>query len=150
LDPKKSLIDNLRNTLARPTAPIWMDSSTTKECAEIRRKLGGIKEAAQLTGSDVFERFTGPQIRRFYKTEPERYERTASIALVSSFMASLIAGQIAPIDHGDGAGMNLMDIRKKEWSPEALRATAPKLKQKLPTLAPSWKVIGPVSSYFVK
>jgi xylulokinase len=127
-----------------------MDSSTTEECAEIRRKLGGIKSAAQLTGSDVFERFTGPQIRRFYKTETDRYEQTSHIALVSSFMASLLAGQIAPIDHGDGAGMNLMDIRKKVWAPEALRATAPKLKQKLPGLAPSWEVVGPVSPYFAK
>ncbi len=40
-----------------------------------------------------FERFTGPQIRKFYKTEPKAYDQTTSIALVSSFMASLLAGQ---------------------------------------------------------
>ena len=80
---------------------------------------------AQKTGSDTFERFTGPQIRRFYKTEPEAYAQTAGIALVSSFMASLLAGKIAPIDHGDGAGMNLMDIQKKVWHADALKATAP-------------------------
>jgi xylulokinase len=150
LDPQKTLVENLRGIFSRPTSPIWMDSSTAAECAEIRKKLGGIKATAQLTGSDTFERFTGPQTRKFYKTDPEAYAQTASIALVSSFMASLLAGKIAPIDHGDGAGMNLMDIRKKVWHPAALAATAPDLKRKLPPLAESWKVVGTVSSYFVK
>jgi len=150
LDSKLSLVKNLAGVFARPTAPIWMDSSTGAECGEIRRALGGIKAAAQLTGSDIFERFTGPQIRKFYKTEKARFEKTANIALVSSFMSSLIAGKISPIDHCDGAGMNLMDIRKKVWNPSALKATAPGLESKLPALAAPWTVIGPVSTYFVK
>ena len=83
LDPKKSLVENLDGVFARKTSPIWMDSSTAKECAEIRKKLGGIKFTASRTGSDTFERFTGPQIRKFYKTEPKAYEKTAHIALVS-------------------------------------------------------------------
>ena len=150
LNPAISLVENLSGTFARATSPIWMDSSTSAECAEIRQKLGGSKGTAQKTGSDTFERFTGPQIRKFYKAEPENYERTASIALVSSFMASILAGRIAPIDHGDGAGMNLMDIRKKTWHPDALKATAPRLKQKLPLLAESSRIIGPVSPYFAE
>ena len=150
LNPAKSLVDNLRGVFSRATSPIWMDSSTSAECAEIRKKLGGIKATAQLTGSDTFERFTGPQIRKFYKTEPDNYAKTASIALVSSFMASILAGRIAPIDHGDGAGMNLMDIRKKTWHSDALKATAPHLKQKLPPLAESSRIIGPVSPYFAE
>ena len=148
LDAKKSLVENLKGVFARKTSPIWMDSSTTVECAEIRKKLGGIKYTASRTGSDAFERFTGPQIRKFFKTEPDAYTKTASIALVSSFLASLLAGKIAPIDYGDGAGMNLMDIRNKVWDMEALKATAPSLKKKLPPLAASGHVIGPVSAYF--
>jgi xylulokinase len=150
LNPGKTLVENLRGIFSRTTAPIWMDSSTAAECAEIREKLGGIKATAQQTGSDTFERFTGPQIRKFFKTESDHYARTSSIALVSSFMASLLAGKIAPIDHGDGTGLNLMDIRKKMWLPAALKATAPKLKTKLPPLAEPWKVIGTISPYFTK
>lgn len=150
LNSGKQLVENVAGIFSRATAPIWMDSSTTVECAEIRRKLGGLAATAKLTGSDAFERFTGPQIRKFHKTEPENYAKTVSIALVSSFMASLLAGKIAPIDHGDGAGMNLMDIKKKAWDPDALKATAPRLKQKLPPLAEPWKIIGPISPYFVQ
>jgi len=150
LDPKKSLDDNLEGIFARKTAPIWMDSSTAKECTEIRKKLGGIKFTASRTGSDTFERFTGPQIRKFAKTEPKAYAQTAHIALVSSYMASLLAGKIAPIDFGDGAGMNLMDIRRKNWNHDALKATAPGLAGKLPPLTPSGAVIGPVSPYFTQ
>ncbi|HEY4414565.1 MAG TPA: FGGY-family carbohydrate kinase [Verrucomicrobiae bacterium] len=150
LNPDKSLVENLRGVFARKTAPIWMDSSTARECAEIRRRLGGIKATAQKTGSDAFERFSGPQIRKFFKKEKAAYQQTAHIALVSSFMASLLAGKIAPIDFGDGAGMNLMDIRKKSWHDGALAATAPHLKRKLPPLAASGKAIGKVSRYFVE
>ncbi len=150
LDPKKSLVENLETVFARKTSPIWMDSSTAKECAEIRKKLGGVKYTASRTGSDTFERFSGPQIRKFYKTEPKAYDKTSHIALVSSFMASLLAGTIAPIDFGDGAGTNLMDIRRKNWNHDAMKATAPSLAKKLPPLAPSGHVIGPVSAYFVK
>jgi xylulokinase len=150
LDPKKSLEENLDGVFARKTSPIWMDSSTAKECMEIRKKLGGIKFTASRTGSDTFERFTGPQIRKFCKTEPKAYAQTAHIALVSSFMASVLAGRIAPIDFGDGAGMNLMDIRRKNWNHDALKATAPGLADKLPPLADAGSVIGPVSRYFVE
>ncbi len=147
---RKPLVENLRGIFSRPTSPIWMDSSTSAECAEIRDALGGIQATAETTGSDTFERFTGPQIRKFYKTEPHRYAATASIALVSSFLASVLAGRIAPIDHGDGAGMNLMDIRTKRWHPLALEATAPQLRKKLPPLAPSAKFIGKISPYFAE
>ena len=150
LNPKKSLVENLEGVFARKTSPIWMDSSTAKECAEIRKKLGGIKFTASRTGSDTFERFTGPQIRKFYKTEQKSYEKTMHIALVSSFLASLLAGKIAPMDFGDGAGTNLMDIRKKNWNHDAVKATAPSLINKLPSLMDAGKILGPVSSYFVQ
>jgi xylulokinase len=149
LNPQKSLVENLRGVFSRKTSPIWMDSSTAKQCAEIRKKLDGIRFTASRTGSDTFERFTGPQIRKFYKTDPKAYQQTAGIALVSSFMASLLAGKIAPIDFGDGAGMNLMDIRRKNWNHDALKATAPGLMSKLPPLAASGQVIGPINDYFV-
>jgi xylulokinase len=126
----------------RATSPIWMDTSTSAECAEITAAMGGPNAVAQLTGSRAFERFTGPQIRRFFKTDPRAYERTARIHLVSSYLASLLSGTNAPLDPGDASGMNLMNLRTSEWDPRALDATAPALRDRLPHIVPSATVIG--------
>jgi len=150
LNANKSLVENLTNIFSRKTSPIWMDSSTRTECDEICETLGGLQATAEATGSTTFERFTGPQIRKFYKSDPDAYEKTAHIMLVSSFMASILSGTIAPIDHGDGAGMNLMNIQTRQWHPQALNATAPNLSDRLPALAEPWTIIGPISTYFVK
>ncbi|TXT63376.1 MAG: hypothetical protein BAJALOKI3v1_380015 [Promethearchaeota archaeon] len=150
LDPEKTLISQLKGSFSRKTSPIWMDSSTTSQCEEIRKHLGGKEEVIRKTGSDTFERFSGPQIRKFYQEQPEAYENTDKIHLVSSFIASLLLGDHAPIDYGDGAGMNLMNIEKKAWSQEAIEATAPNLQEKLPPLVPSYEIIGSLSNYFVE
>ncbi|MXW03025.1 MAG: carbohydrate kinase [Holophagales bacterium] len=149
LTPKQSLAEQIEPILARPEAPIWTDSSTTRECEEIRRELGGPHTVAELTGSDTFERFTGPQIRRFARTEPEAWARTAHVCLVSSFVTSVLAGRLAAIDHGDGSGMNLLDVRRLKWSEAAMAATATGLRRRLPPTCAPWTVVGPIAPYFV-
>ena len=149
LTPQQGLAGQIEPHLSRAEAPIWTDSSTTRECEEIRRELRGATATAELTGSDTFERFTGPQIRRFARTEPEAWGRTAHVCLVSSFVTSVLAGRLAPIDHGDGSGMNLLDIRRREWSRAAMAATAKGLGRRLPPTCAPWTVVGPVAPYFV-
>ena len=149
LDLKQSLVTQLESTFSRQTSPIWMDSSTTKQCEEIRENLGGLKAAIELLGSNIIERFSGPQIRKFFQEKINDYNNTSIIHLVSSFMASILLGKNAPIDHGDGAGMNLMNIRTKLWDDRALEATAPNLREKLPSLAHPFTIIGKLSPFFV-
>lgn len=150
LDPALDLVTQLAPALTRLTAPIWMDTSTGAECEEITAALGGTAEICARSGSIAIERFSGPQIRRFYKADPTAYAATGRIHLVSSFIASLIAGKSVSIDFGDGAGMNLMNLSKLAWDTDLLAATAPNLADKLfpPSLATT--VQGEVSSYFVE
>lgn len=148
LDTARPLAEQVGGIMTRAEAPVWMDASTPAQCAEITAAVGGAESLARLTGSRAFERFTGPQIRKFYQDVPEAYTLTDRIHLVSSYLASLLAGRHAPIEPGDGAGMNLMDIARRQWAPAALRATAPGLDRKLPELRPSWTVVGRLARYW--
>jgi len=150
LDPKKDLKDQLAGCLTRKSAPIWMDSSTSVECSEVASAVGGDDVVCAKSGSIAVERFTGSQIRKFAKTEPEAYAETGVIHLVSSFFASIMAGKNVAIDHGDGAGMNLMNLASGDWDADLLAATAEGLAEKLPPVAPSATRSGPISFYFVE
>jgi xylulokinase len=148
LDPAQPLASQIAPILARRVSPIWLDSSTSAECAEIADAVGGSDVLAQRTGSRAFERFTGPQIRKFAASDPRGYATTARVHLVSSYLASLLIGGDAPIDPGDASGANLMDLVDRQWWPSAVGATASGLAEKLPTIAPSWSVAGPLSPYW--
>jgi xylulokinase len=148
--PAAPLHEQVRPLLSRKTAPIWMDSSTSAECAEIAAAAGGDEKLAEITGSRATLRFTGPQIRRFYKQSPAEWQATAEIHLVSSFIPSLLTGKSVPIDLGDGAGMNLLDLAKGAFSPALLEATAPGLGGKLKPAVASTTIVGEIAGYFVK
>lgn len=150
LDAAESLSAQFAGCFSRETSPIWMDTSTTAQCRAIERALGGPIRVCEKSGSIAIERFSGPQIRRFSEMDPDAYAATARIHLVSSFMASVLAGRDAPIDHGDGAGMNLLNLESLDWDADLLEATAPGLRGKLPPAQPSPTVVGPVAAYFVE
>ena len=144
----KSLAEHFAPTLSRRTSPIWMDSSTSAECRELDARFGARMQAD--TGSPAIERFAGPQIRKFAKTEPACYEDTEHIHLVSSFLCSMLIGDNAPIDSGDGAGMNLLNLRTMAWDTDIAEFTAPGLARKLPDVAQPGKVAGRLAMYFTK
>ncbi len=147
LQTSKSLKQQLEEGFSRDIVPIWMDHSTTKQCEQMNHTID--KDVVTLrSGSPYCERFTAAQIRKFYQEEPEAYQHTDKIHLVSSFIATVLSGKDAPIDHGDGAGMNLMDLCSKDWCDDLLNACAPKLKEKLPELSSCDLKLGPVHSYF--
>lgn len=114
------------------TSPIWMDSSTGAEVAALDERFGARLQAD--TGSPAIERFAGPQIMKFAKTDPAAYAKTRRIHLLSSFLASYLVGEDMPIDAGDGAGMNLLNLRTGKWDDEICEAVAPGLLAKLPVV----------------
>lgn len=148
LDPNRPLVSQIDRTFSRVHSPVWLDESTSAQCAEIERALGGPEAAARLTGSRVYERFTAAQIRKCAEDRPNLYEHTARIHLVSSYLASLLAGEDAPLDTGDASGMNLMDLVSGRWSVAAMNATAPDLEAKLPSIQAPWTIVGPLSTYW--
>jgi xylulokinase len=148
LDKHKRLPELLAPALSRPTSPIWMDRSTSDECQELQDEFG--KYMQEKTGSPAVERFSAAQIRKFMKDTPALYYQTAHIHLVSSFMASILAGKNAAIDYGDGAGMNLLNLETLQWDKNIVEFTAEDLLKKLPEAVAGNSIIGNLSDYFCK
>ncbi|MCM8534169.1 MAG: FGGY-family carbohydrate kinase [Lentisphaeraceae bacterium] len=150
LDTAKSLRENLKTALSRELSPIWMDNSTSAECQEIADTVGGSANVLKVSGSIPIERFSGAQIRKFSKESPEAYSTTSDIHLASSFFCSVMSGTNAPIDLGDGAGMNLLNLQNNNWDSSLLDACAPDLGNKLPTAKASNSYVSTINTYFVE
>ena len=117
---------------SRKTSPIWMDSSTEPEVAALDARFG--KALQDRTGSPAIERFAAAQVMKFAREEPEAYARTVRIHLLSSFLTSVLTGGDAPVDIGDGAGMNLLNLKTLEWDGEICAYAAKGLMDKLPRI----------------
>ena len=124
LNAGKSLSEQLKGALAHDMSPNWQDSSTQKECDAFDAELGSPEKLAEVTGSSAHHRFSGPQIMRYRTKYPEHYKETGRISLVSSFLASVFLGKVAPIDIGDVTGMNLWDIHKGAWNDQLVALAA--------------------------
>ncbi|ESO90173.1 hypothetical protein LOTGIDRAFT_123862 [Lottia gigantea] len=149
LNPSMTLKEQLKNCFSIGDSPIWMDSSTRKQCDDLEKAVGGTQKLSDITGSIAFERFTGNQIAKIYQTKSTEYTNTERISLVSSFAASLLIGLYAPIDESDGSGMNLMNIKTRDWSEECLKACGKDLRERLGSIVPSRTVVGKISRYYV-
>ncbi|PYH97296.1 D-xylulose kinase A [Aspergillus ellipticus CBS 707.79] len=156
LDAGKTLEEQLDGAFSHPFSPNWQDSSTQRECDEFDAYLGGPENLALATGSKAHHRFTGPQILRFQHKYPEVYKKTHRISLVSSFLASLFLGHIAPFDISDVCGMNLWNIKQGAYDEKLLELCAgpsgvEDLKRKLGTVYEDGGIhLGPIDRYFVE
>ncbi|KAK4936632.1 hypothetical protein LTR66_015311 [Elasticomyces elasticus] len=155
LNPTRTLENQLDGAFASPHSPNWQDASTENEGEEFDACLGDPVHLAQATGSKAHHRFTGPQILRFQRKYPDRYQKTARINLVSSFLASIFLGRLATFDISDVCGMNLWDIKSGTWLEKSLELTAgtygaADLKQKLGTDVTNdgGRCLGMIASYF--
>ncbi|KAJ3125556.1 hypothetical protein HK098_000175 [Nowakowskiella sp. JEL0407] len=150
LDAKKTLKEQLENSFSYKDSPIWMDSSTGKQCEMLQNSVGGAQKLADITGSSAYERFTGNQIAKLREENPAAYEKTERISLVSSFAATLMLGDYAPIDSSDGSGMNMLNIRTQTWDEHILQVVGgSQLAEKLGSVAHWDAVLGHISPYFI-
>ncbi|KAL2205070.1 xylulokinase [Sarocladium strictum] len=114
----------LEGALTYDMAPNWQDQSTQKECDAFDAELGDREKLAEATGSGAHHRFTGTQIMRLRRVKPDMYAQTARISLVSSWLASVLMGAIAPLDISDACGMNLWDIPNQKYNEALLQLAA--------------------------
>lgn len=151
----------MKDAFSRDRIPNWQDSSTTSECRSLEEAFGGASNLAQATGSKAHERFTGSQIMRFRKSDPEAYSSTDRISLVSSAITTLLCldGEVKGIDESDACGMNLWNMNTPErgWDKKALEVVAgdkegvEELERKLGKVEmDAGKVVGKIGRWFVE
>ncbi|KAK2050634.1 D-xylulose kinase [Colletotrichum somersetense] len=157
LRANKPLVEQLQQAFSHPYAPNWQDHSTQAQCDEFDAKFETAQRLAEVTGSAAHHRFTGTQIMRLRQKLPEMYAATSRISLVSSFLASVLLGTVAPIDISDVCGMNLWDIPSGAWSEPLLELTAGDKSKAADLRAKLGEPrhdgggsMGPISRYFVE
>ena len=148
LDPQQPLAEQISGIFSRPDSPIWMDSSTASQCAEITAAVGGTQALARadgLAGVRALHRAADPQVLR---DRPGRLRPNGAHPpgqLVHGVAARRRGRAHRPRrrrrHEPDGP-------RGRRWAPPALDATAPGLEARLPALGPSWAVVGRLSPYW--
>jgi xylulokinase len=101
-------------------AILWNDQRTGAQCDEIRARLGKAR-LIELTGNDALTGFTAPKILWVRQHEPEIFAQARHILLPKDYVRLKLTGDYA-VDKADGAGMLLMDVKKRDWSKEVLAA----------------------------
>jgi xylulokinase len=101
-------------------AILWNDQRTGAQCDEIRARLGK-PHLIEITGNDALTGFTAPKILWVQENEPEVYQKTRHVLLPKDYVRYQLTGRFAS-DKADSAGMILMDIKARDWSPEVLQA----------------------------
>lgn len=126
-------------------AKLWCDTSTTAECALLTKKLGGPKAALRQTGNLILPGFTAPKILWLKRHEPDHYRRLRHVLLPHDYLNFYLTGNYV-MEFGDASGTALLDVRKRAWSAEAIRAIDKNLADWLPPLQASHEAAGTLRS----
>jgi len=126
-------------------AILWNDTRTTKQCEEIYEVVGQ-QQLLEITKNPALEGFTLPKILWVKENEPEIFERSSVFMLPKDYLRYRLTGQIH-MEYSDAAGTLLLNVAKREWSPEILShfELAPEF---CPELVESHDLVGTVTAEF--
>ncbi len=124
-------------------AKLWNDTTTTRECAELTRKLGGDGRVLELTGNLIFPGYTAPKISWLATHEPDAYASTARMCLPHDYLNLWLTGEFIT-EAGDASGTAYFDVRARRYSDAVLAAidAARDWTRTLPPIARSLSIVG--------
>ncbi|MBI1176953.1 xylulokinase [bacterium] len=117
-------------------AKLWCDTSTSDECDEMMKKLGGTKSTIKSLGNLILPGFTAPKILWLKKHEPRNYARLATVLLPHDYLNFWLTGERV-MEYGDASGTALFNVKSRRWSEAAIKTIDPALKDKLPKVIKS-------------
>ena len=101
-------------------AILWNDQRTGAECEWITQRLG-FARLMELVCNPALPGFTAPKIIWVREHEPEIYAQVAHVLLPKDYIRYRLTGEFAT-EVSDASGTLLLDVRKRTWSDEMLRA----------------------------
>jgi len=122
-------------------AKLWCDTSTTKECALLTKKLGGTKAVIRTAGLPFLPGYTAPKILWLKRHEPANYRKLRHVLLPHDYLNFHLTGNYF-MESGDASGTALMDVRKRTWSVKVINAIDKNLADWLPPLSGSHEAAG--------
>ena len=123
-------------------AILWNDGRSAKETAY----LNSLGTLPALTGNIAFPGFTAPKILWVKENEPENFARAKKICLPKDYLAYKLTGVFSS-EYSDGAGMLLLDVQNKRWSPEMCEICGITTDM-LPTLFESYEATGKIKAEY--
>ena len=100
----------LRNSI------IWCDQRTTAE-VEMMNKIVGREKLMEITANPALTGWTAAKILWVKNNEPEIYEKCRHILLPKDYLRYILTGEFAS-EVSDASGMQLLNVKKREWSSE--------------------------------
>ncbi len=135
-----------KDNVIRP-AILWNDGRTAEETEYLNSVIG--KETLfDYTGNIAFAGFTAPKLLWMRTHEPENFGKIAKIMLPKDYVNYCMTG-VHCTDYSDGAGMLLLDVKNKRWSPEML-ALCGVTEAMMPRLYESYEPVGTVLPEFAE
>lgn len=121
-------------------AILWNDGRCAEQCRQIEKE---ITEARAITGNIVMPGFTAPKVLWLMQNEPENFARINKVLLPKDYLRFRMCGDFAS-DMSDAAGTAWLDVAKRDWSPDMLRACGLN-KNHMPALFEGSEVTGHLS-----
>ena len=105
------------DSVIRP-AILWNDGRSEKETNYLNDVIGR-DNLISYTSNIAFPGFTAPKLLWMREHEPDLFGRIAKIMLPKDYLIYRFTG-IHATDYSDAAGSLLLDVPRKEWSPDML------------------------------
>ncbi len=122
---------------------LWCDARTGKQCAEITEAVGK-NRLVEINANPALTGFTAPKILWVRENEPAIYKKCACILLPKDYVRYRLTGELL-MEISDASGTNLLDMTKRQWSDEILKALDID-KSLLPPLCESVDVAGKITA----
>lgn len=123
-------------------AILWCDLRATEEVEEMNRRVGE-RRVVELTGNRAIPGLGAAKILWVKNHQPDIYERAAKILAPKDYVRYRLTGEYAT-EVSDASGLQLLDIRRRDWSDELLKALGID-REKLPRMHESPEVTGVIS-----